>query len=87
MGFTEVVAAPDKHGAIGHAELRWPGGGALVFGLLQPGLDSRLTAAGLLAMSAGLGTSILVGQRSAASATAVLDQRLDRIFRAGDTTG
>ncbi|GAU66951.1 hypothetical protein SSP35_04_00300 [Streptomyces sp. NBRC 110611] len=32
LGFVEVVAAPDEHGGIGHAELRWPGGGALVFG-------------------------------------------------------
>lgn len=32
LGFTQVVAAPDEHGEIGHAELRWPGGGALVFG-------------------------------------------------------
>ncbi|MFG2736939.1 VOC family protein [Streptomyces carpaticus] len=32
LGFTEAVAAPDEHGGIGHAEVRWPGGGALVFG-------------------------------------------------------
>jgi len=32
LGFEQVVAAPDEHGGIGHAELRWPGGGALVFG-------------------------------------------------------
>ncbi|MDQ0687186.1 putative glyoxalase superfamily protein PhnB [Streptomyces achromogenes] len=32
LGFAEMVAAPDEHGGIGHAELRWPGGGALVFG-------------------------------------------------------
>ncbi|WP_097228821.1 VOC family protein [Streptomyces zhaozhouensis] len=32
LGFTRAVAAPDEHGGIGHAELRWPGGGALVFG-------------------------------------------------------
>ncbi|WP_433579264.1 VOC family protein [Nocardia brasiliensis] len=32
LGFAEVVAAPDEHGDIAHAELRWPGGGALVFG-------------------------------------------------------
>ncbi|MDN3254677.1 TetR/AcrR family transcriptional regulator [Streptomyces mutabilis] len=52
--------------------------------LLQPGVDARLTAAGLLAMSAGLGTSILVGQRSPESAVAVLDDHLDRVFRAAD---
>ncbi|MFC8875573.1 MULTISPECIES: VOC family protein [Streptomyces] len=32
LGFEQVVASPDEHGGIGHAELRWPGGGALVFG-------------------------------------------------------
>ena len=51
--------------------------------LLRPGVDPRLEAAGLLAMSAGLGTGILVGQRSAESAVAVLDHTLDRIFRDG----
>ncbi|MFE6038563.1 TetR/AcrR family transcriptional regulator [Streptomyces sp. NPDC056452] len=51
--------------------------------LLRPGVDPRLEAAGLLAMSAGLGTGILVGQRSAESAVAVLDHTLDRIFRGG----
>lgn len=49
--------------------------------LLEPGLDARLEAASLLAMSAGLGTSILVGQRSSESAAAVLEHHLDRIFR------
>ncbi|MFJ7786504.1 VOC family protein [Streptomyces albidoflavus] len=32
LRFEQVVAAPDEHGGIGHAELRRPGGGALVFG-------------------------------------------------------
>lgn len=50
-------------------------------GLLRPGADPRLDAVGLLALSAGLGTSILVGQRSAESATAILHHQLDRIFR------
>ncbi|WP_225840110.1 TetR/AcrR family transcriptional regulator [Streptomyces sp. NK08204] len=49
--------------------------------LIQPGVDARLEAVGLLAVSAGLGTSILVGQRSPESAAAVLDHHLDRIFR------
>lgn len=52
--------------------------------LLEPGLDARLEAVGLLAMSAGLGTSILVGQRSPESATTVLGHHLNRIFRTGD---
>ncbi|MFE4370629.1 TetR/AcrR family transcriptional regulator [Streptomyces sp. NPDC056835] len=52
-------------------------------GLLRPGVDPRLEAAGLLAMSAGLGTGILVGQRSPESATAVLEHHLDRVFQGG----
>ncbi|MFJ9678795.1 TetR/AcrR family transcriptional regulator [Streptomyces sp. NPDC101194] len=50
-------------------------------GLIQPGVDAHLEAVSLLAMSAGLGTSILVGQRTPESATRVLDHHLDRIFR------
>lgn len=49
--------------------------------LVEPGADVRLEAVSLLALSAGLGTSILVGQRSAQSAVAVLNHHLDRIFR------
>ncbi|WP_345043948.1 TetR/AcrR family transcriptional regulator [Streptomyces sannanensis] len=49
--------------------------------LTRPDLDARLEAISLLAMSAGLGTSILVGQRSPQSATAVLGHHLDRIFQ------
>ncbi|HEY8984586.1 MAG TPA: TetR/AcrR family transcriptional regulator [Streptomyces sp.] len=52
--------------------------------LLEPGVDPRSEAAGLLAMSAGLGTSILVGQRSPESASAVLDHHLSRVFRTGE---
>ncbi|MBG0850433.1 TetR family transcriptional regulator C-terminal domain-containing protein [Streptomyces spinoverrucosus] len=52
-------------------------------GLLRPGVDTRSEAVSLLAMSAGLGTSILVGQRSAESAAAVLEYHLDRIFSPG----
>jgi AcrR family transcriptional regulator len=52
--------------------------------LLKPGVDAQLEAAGLLAMSAGLGTSILVGQRSPESAISVLDHHLNRIFRTED---
>jgi uncharacterized glyoxalase superfamily protein PhnB len=32
LGFRKVVASADDEGDIVHAELRWPGGGALVFG-------------------------------------------------------
>ncbi|MGW0771551.1 TetR/AcrR family transcriptional regulator [Streptomyces sp. NPDC002676] len=54
-------------------------------GLLRPGVDAHAEAVGLLAMSAGLGTSVLVGQRGAESATAVLAYHVDRIF--GDGPG
>ncbi|MEW2619364.1 TetR family transcriptional regulator C-terminal domain-containing protein [Streptomyces sp. NPDC048106] len=54
-------------------------------GQLRPGTDPGAAAAGLLAMSAGLGTGVLVGQRTAESATGVLAYHLDRIFEpAGD---
>lgn len=49
-------------------------------GLLRPGVDTRLEAVSLLAMSAGLGTSVLVGQRSAEAAAAVLNHHLDQLF-------
>ncbi|MEV4976455.1 TetR/AcrR family transcriptional regulator [Streptomyces scopuliridis] len=49
--------------------------------LVQPGVDVQLEAVTLLAMSAGLGTSVLVGQSSPEAAAAVLDHHLDRIFR------
>ena len=49
--------------------------------LLRPGVDPRLEAVSLLAMSAGLGSSVLVGQRDAESAVAVLEYHLNRVFR------
>ncbi|REK87562.1 TetR family transcriptional regulator [Streptomyces inhibens] len=49
--------------------------------LVQPGVDVQLEAVSLLAMSAGLGTSVLVGQRSPQSAATVLNHHLDRIFQ------
>ncbi|MEU0723823.1 TetR/AcrR family transcriptional regulator [Streptomyces sp. NPDC006140] len=52
-------------------------------GRLRPGVDPRAAAAGLLSLSAGLGTSVLVGQRSAESATGVLAHQLDLIFLPG----
>jgi AcrR family transcriptional regulator len=45
-------------------------------------LDPDLEAFSLLAMSAGLGTSVLAGQSSAGQAQAVIDYHLDRLFRA-----
>lgn len=54
--------------------------------LTRPDMDARLEAISLLAMSAGLGTSILVGQRSPESAAAVLKHHLDRIFLSHGST-
>jgi AcrR family transcriptional regulator len=45
-------------------------------------LDPDLEAVSLLAMSAGLGTSVLGGQSSPAEAQAVIDYHLDRLFPA-----
>jgi AcrR family transcriptional regulator len=46
------------------------------------GLDPDLEAVSLLAMSAGLGTSVLAGQSSAGQAQAVIDYHLHRLFPA-----
>ncbi|MGW7328392.1 TetR/AcrR family transcriptional regulator [Streptomyces sp. NPDC054840] len=56
-------------------------------GSAGPGVDARTEAISLLAMAAAMGTSIVVGQRSAESATAVLRHHLDRIFTTAATTG
>jgi len=45
-------------------------------------LDPDLEAFGLLAMSAGLGTSVLGGQSSPGQAQAIIDYHLDRLFSA-----
>ncbi|MFB6810569.1 TetR/AcrR family transcriptional regulator [Streptomyces sp. NPDC056387] len=49
-------------------------------GLADPAIAPRTEAISLLAMTATLGTSILVGQRTPESAVAVLHHHLDRIF-------
>jgi AcrR family transcriptional regulator len=51
-------------------------------GTTAPGIDAAAETAGLLAMSAGLGTSVLLGQRSSEDAMTVLRYHLDRIFTA-----
>ncbi|MEU3710142.1 TetR/AcrR family transcriptional regulator [Streptomyces catenulae] len=50
-------------------------------GLLAPDTDARTEAITLLALAAGLGTSVLTGQRTPDSATEVLRHQLNRIFR------
>jgi AcrR family transcriptional regulator len=49
-------------------------------GQLSPELDVSAEAARLLALSHGLGTSVLVGQRSTESARSVLRYHLDQLF-------
>ncbi|WP_411152544.1 TetR/AcrR family transcriptional regulator [Streptomyces sp. A30] len=49
-------------------------------GLAGRDIDARTEAISLLAMTAAMGTSILVGQRGPKSAVAVLHHHLDRIF-------
>ncbi|MFG3308639.1 TetR/AcrR family transcriptional regulator [Streptomyces wuyuanensis] len=54
-------------------------------GLADPAIDARMEAISLLAMTATMGTSILVGQRNPESAIAVLRHHLDRIFATSPT--
>jgi AcrR family transcriptional regulator len=49
-------------------------------GRMPLGLDADLEATSLVALSAGLGTSVLVGDRDAAQAWAVLRYQLDRLL-------
>lgn len=49
-------------------------------GLLAPELDVAAEAARLLALSHGLGTSVLIGQRSTEAAHSVLRYHLDQLF-------
>jgi AcrR family transcriptional regulator len=57
-------------------------GAAQQAGQMPAGLDPRAEAATLLAMSAGLGTSVLGGQRSAGDALGVIRYQLDRLLPA-----
>lgn len=54
-------------------------------GLADSEAGARTGAISLLAMTATMGTSILVGQRRPESAIAVLHHHLDRIFNNGHT--
>ncbi|MFD9453576.1 hypothetical protein ACFWBC_10855 [Streptomyces sp. NPDC059985] len=49
--------------------------------------DARTQAVSLPAMTATMGTSILVGRRDPESAVAVLDHHLDRIFTPAEPVG
>ncbi|MEU8506146.1 TetR family transcriptional regulator C-terminal domain-containing protein [Streptomyces brevispora] len=56
-------------------------------GLVRPDVSVRTEAISLLAMTAGLGISVLTGQRGVESAVAVLGHQLDRIFRGDGQRG
>ncbi|WP_230686579.1 TetR/AcrR family transcriptional regulator [Catellatospora vulcania] len=49
-------------------------------GQVDPGLDAPTAAAGLLALTNGLGSSVLGGQRDGDAALAILTYHLDRLF-------
>jgi hypothetical protein len=49
-------------------------------GRLTPGCDPDLEATGLIALSAGLGSSVLAGQRSPDEAWTVIRYHLDRLL-------
>ncbi|MFD4398282.1 TetR/AcrR family transcriptional regulator [Kitasatospora sp. NPDC058478] len=50
-------------------------------GQIDPARDPEMTAAGLLAMVNGLGSSVLGGQRTGDAALAILTHHLDELFR------
>ncbi len=52
-------------------------------GTADPTLNPELTAAGLVALTNGLGSSVLGGQRDGPAALVILTDHLDRIFTAG----
>jgi AcrR family transcriptional regulator len=54
-------------------------------GELAPDVDPALTAAALLALTNGLTSSVLGGQRDGAAALRILDDQLARLFPAGGT--
>ncbi|MER7893551.1 TetR/AcrR family transcriptional regulator [Micromonospora sp. NPDC094482] len=52
-------------------------------GQVDPGLDAETVVAGLLALTNGLGSSVLGGQRDGEAALAILTYHLDRVFDRG----
>lgn len=70
------LAAPDEMEAFLATQLT----AAQRAGTADPRLDARQEAVVLLAVSAGLGLSVLLGQRTADEATAALHYHLGRVF-------
>ncbi|MFB7476214.1 TetR/AcrR family transcriptional regulator [Kitasatospora sp. NPDC056184] len=73
------LAAPDEMEGFLVAQLT----AAQQAGEADPRLDARQEAVVLLALSAGLGLSVLLGQRAAGDAAAVLGYHLGRLFPGG----
>ncbi|MGW1177904.1 TetR/AcrR family transcriptional regulator [Kitasatospora sp. NPDC002543] len=78
LGGQTFLAAPNEMEAFLAARLA----AAQQAGTADPGLDARQEAVVLLAVSAGLGLSVLLGQRTAPEAVGVLQYHLGRIFTA-----
>ncbi|MFF2143737.1 TetR/AcrR family transcriptional regulator [Kitasatospora sp. NPDC058190] len=76
LGGQPFLAAPNEMEAFLVAQLT----AAQQAGDADPQLDPRQEAVVLLAVSAGLGLSVLLGQRTAEEATAVLHYHLSRVF-------
>ncbi|MFC4145360.1 TetR/AcrR family transcriptional regulator [Micromonospora mangrovi] len=85
--YTLVLSEPDladRHGATYPDKIERLLGGQLrqaqENGEVDPGLDPELIAAGLLALTNGLGSSVLGGQRDGQAALEILTYHLDRVF-------
>ncbi|MFF2548874.1 TetR/AcrR family transcriptional regulator [Kitasatospora sp. NPDC058063] len=76
LGGPQFLAAPDEMEAFLTAQLT----AAQQAGAADPRLDARHEAVVLLAVSAGLGLSVLLDQRTADQATTVLRYHLGRLF-------
>ncbi|MFF2953781.1 TetR/AcrR family transcriptional regulator [Kitasatospora sp. NPDC057965] len=79
LGGQSFLAAPNEMEGFLVAQLT----AAQQAGDTDPRLDVRQEAVVLLAVSAGLGLSVLLGQRTAEDATAVLHYHLGRLFPGG----
>ncbi|WP_049650066.1 TetR/AcrR family transcriptional regulator [Kitasatospora sp. MY 5-36] len=76
LGGPQFLAAPNEMETFLTAQLT----AAQQAGTADPQLDPRQEAVVLLAVSAGLGLSVLLGQRTAEAATTVLRYHLGRLF-------
>lgn len=81
--YTLVLASPDlatEHGAAYPDALERFVAKQLTAAAVAEPDEARTMAAGLLAMTNGLGSSVLGGQRDGAAALAILTYHLDRLF-------